>query len=148
MTQNGLPLADKNGLPLPSKKFLSKCLGQDVQDLAHKATILLGGQDLAQEPKILANFARARSSLKCLGQEVEPFAGFWLRTDWFSSGYNRHAIMHHTRARTHPYTLTPTLTHTDTCTCDLQGAVAKFISHVWCASLGIKLQRYACQQYN
>ena len=108
----------------PSKTFLSKCLGQDVQGLAHKATILLGGQYLAPEPKILANFARARSSLSVLARKLTFFAGFWLRTDWFSSGYNRHAIMHHTRARTHPYTLTHTLTHTDTC--DLQGAVAKF----------------------
>ena len=79
--------------------------------------MLLGGQDLGK-------FCPCQIFSKCLGQEVEPFAGFWLRTDWFSSGYNRHAIMPHTRARTHPYTLTPTLTHTDTC--DLQGAVAKF----------------------
>ena len=91
---------------------------------------MLGGQDLAQEPKILANFVQGQCKIfcKCLGQEVEPFAGFWLLTDWFSSGYNRHVIMHHTRARTHPYTLTPTHTyiHKHTDTSDLQGAVAKF----------------------
>ena len=82
------------------------------------------------EDKILPRSPRSWQILPVpdlLGQEVEPFAGFWLRTDWFSSGYNRHAIMHHTRARTHPYTLTPTLTHTDTC--DLQGAVAG--RHLW-----------------
>ena len=72
--------------PLPSKKFLAKTLGQDVQDLAHEATILLGGQDLAQEPKILANFVQGPCKIlsKCLGQEVEPFAGFGLLTDWLA----------------------------------------------------------------
>ena len=104
-------IADKNGLPLPSKKFLAKTLEQDVQDLAHEATILLGGQDLAHEPKILANFVQGPCKIFCLGQDIEPFAGFWLLTDWFSSACN-HAP--DARAHTPIHTYTHTHLHSQT----------------------------------